>query len=94
MRYCKLINGRLVYAPKKIVDGDTVTYNPPAEMLEELGWKPLVVEPMPEPREGYHWEPVYTEEEDDIRQSWIEVEDPPYEPTADELLDIILGGAE
>ena len=59
-KYVKLQDGRLIYAPKKITDGDTITYNPTAEMLLPLGYKPLRVEPMPEVEEGYHLEPAYT----------------------------------
>lgn len=89
MTYCKLIEGRLVYAPKKITYNNTTVYNPTGEQLAEQGWKPLVIEEMPEPREGYHFEPEYTETAESIIESWVEVEDI---PDAEELLEIILGG--
>lgn len=90
--YVKLQDGRLIYAPKKIKDGSTITYNPTAEMLLPLGYKPLRVEPMPEVEEGYHLEPVYSETDDEVIQDWQVVEDPPVEPDAEEILDILLGG--
>lgn len=90
--YVKLTDGRLIYAPRKIKDGSTITYNPTAEMLLPLGYKPLTVKPMPEVGEGYHLEPVYSETNDEVIQDWQVVEDPPVEPDAEEILDILLGG--
>lgn len=87
--YVKLIDGHLIYAPKKIKDGSTVTYNPTAEMLLPLGYKPLRVEPMPEVEEGYHLEPVYTETDTEVVQDWTVVEDPPVEPDPQELIDML-----
>lgn len=91
-RYVKLIDGRLTYAPRKIKDGDTIVYNPTAEHLLPLGYKPLRVEPMPEVEEGYHLEPVYSETDTEVVQGWEVVEDPPVEPDAEEILNILLGG--
>lgn len=90
--YVKLIDGRLTYAPRKIKDGDTIVYNPTAEHLLPLGYKPLRIEPMPEVEEGYHLEPAYTETDTEVVQDWTVVEDPPVEPDAEEILDILLGG--
>lgn len=90
--YVKLTDGRLIYAPRKIKDGDTIVYNPTAEHLLPLGYKPLRVEPMPEVEEGYHLEPAYTETDTEVVQDWTVVEDPPVEPDAEEILDILLGG--
>lgn len=90
--YVKLTDGRLIYAPKKIKDGDTITYNPTAEMLLPLGYKPLRVEPMPEVEEGYHLEPAYTETDNEVIQDWQVVKDPPEEPDAEEILNVLLGG--
>lgn len=92
MTYVKLIDGRLTYAPRKIKDGDTIVYNPTAEHLLPLGYKPLRIEPMPEVEEGYHLEPAYTETDNEVVQDWTVVEDPPVEPDAEEILDILLGG--
>ena len=70
MRYAKLIDGALVYAPRKMateIDGEPyVVYNPPAEMLEADGWMPVVYADPPETPEGYYYEPTYTEESGEI----------------------------
>lgn len=92
MTYVKLQDGRLTYAPRKIKDGDTIVYNPTAEHLLPLGYKPLTIEPMPGVEEGYHAEPVYSETDDEVIQDWQVVEDPPVEPDAEEILNILLGG--
>lgn len=90
MHYCKLINGRIQYAPKKITLNGSTIYNPDAAMLIEDGWKPLTVEPQPTPlEEGYHLEVTYSETEEAIVQSWIVAEDPPIEPTAEERIALL-----
>lgn len=84
--YVKLTDGRLIYAPKKlIVDGATV-YNPTAAMLTAQGWKPLRVEDAPAVEDGYHLEPVYSETETEVVQGWSVVEDGPVEPSIEERL--------
>lgn len=86
MNYVKLINGRLMYAPKKlIVDGATV-YNPTAAMLTAQGWKPLSIEDAPAAEAGYHLEPVYSETETAVVQEWFAVEDEPVELTPEERI--------
>lgn len=90
MHYCKLINGRIQYAPKKITLNGSTVYNPTAEMLIADGWKPLTVEPQPTPlEEGYHLEATYSETEEAIVQSWIVVEDPPMELTTEERIALL-----
>lgn len=74
--YAKFIDGVLTSAPRKIKDGDTVTYNPPAEMLEALGYKPVVYVDEPDAVEGYYFDMAWTETEDEIVQTWTKVEDP------------------
>ena len=99
----KLIDGALVYAPRKIqteIDGESyITYNPTDEQLAAQNWLPVVyTEPPDDPPEGSHYESSFSEEEDQIIQEWTLVEDPP-EPDPDEeeidaaeALGIILGG--
>lgn len=94
--YAKLIDGALVYAPRKMnteIGGEPyVVYNPPAEMLEADGWLPVVYTDEPgDAPEGYHYEPTYTEEGGEIVQGWELVEDPP-DISDSEALEIILGG--
>ena len=96
----KLIDGDLVIAPRKInreIDGEPyVTYNPTDEILAELGWLPVIeTDPPDDPPAGYHYEPTYTEVDDEIVQGWELIEDPDPgedEISAEEALQIILGG--
>ena len=100
MKHAKLIDGEPVFAPRKMntdIDGEPyVVFNPPADMLEDDGWLPVVETAMPgDAPEGYHYEATYTEWQTEIGreilQEWELVEDPPDIP-AEEALDIILGG--
>lgn len=91
MRYAKLENGFLSFAPKKIKEGDTTTYNPPAKMLIERGYKPLIESDPPQAEDGYHYELSYRDEGEQIVYVWTLVED---EPTADDILNILTGESE
>ena len=88
MRYAKLIDGDIHFPPKKMKRGDSITYNPPVEMILEEGYKPILEVPCPETPEGYRYEPVYEDLGDYITYEWVLIEN---EPTAEELLDILLG---
>ena len=48
MRYGILTGGQLVYAPSRIKNGDTVTYNPSGEMLIQHGYLPITETPYPQ----------------------------------------------
>lgn len=76
MRYAKLVNGAIRYAPKMVQwQGHTVN-NPSADKLAELSYKPVMYTDMPtEVTEGKHWESEWTEGETEIRQVWKLVED-------------------
>lgn len=76
MQYAKLINGRIQYAPNKIIDGNTVTYNPPADMLLAEGYLPVRMAQMPEVENGYKAEMNWEQTEDAIIQTWDIVPDP------------------
>lgn len=94
--YAKLIDGALVYAPRKMnteIEGEPyIVYNPPAELLEADGWLPVVETPMPDDApEGYHYEATYTEEGGEIVQGWELVET---EYSEAEAYDILFGGDE
>ncbi len=91
MKYAKLINDYPSYAPRKLRVGDTVVYNPLPEQLLAAGYLPVVETEPPEVEDGYYAEPHWAVVDGEIVQSWtVEVA----EPTADELLDIIMGVAE
>lgn len=76
MIYAKLIDGHIQYAPKKIKDGDTVIYNPPAEVLLEEGYLPVRTTRPPDVEEGYIAVSGWEQTEDEIVQTWTIVVDP------------------
>lgn len=96
MKYAKLIDGEIVFAPRKIqteIDGEPYTvYNPTAEMLEGDGWLPVVETESPDDApDGYHYAPTYTEDGDEIVQGWELVET---EYSDAEVANILFGGDE
>lgn len=91
MNYAKLINNELQMAPKKIQSENTVVYNPPVEMLEAHGYKPVIYTEAPEPPEGYYVVSGWEELEDGIYQVWY-FEEKSDEVDAEEALEILLGG--
>lgn len=91
MNYAKLINDDLQYAPRRMRVGENIVYNPTPKMLEADGYLPVVETEPPTVEDGYYAEPHWAVVDGEIVQSWtVEVA----EPSADELLDIILGGAD
>ena len=82
----KLIDGQLVYAPRKIereIDGETyTTYNPTDEMLAEAGWLTVHYTDPPDTPEGWHCVPTYTEKGGEIVQGWTLEQDEITEETA------------
>ena len=75
----KIIDGVIVYAPKKIkhfVDGvEYAVINPTDEMLADAGWLPVVYTDPPNAPEGWHCEATYTEWPNEIHQDWTLVQD-------------------
>ena len=88
MRYAKLVNEKLYFAPKKINYNDAVVYNPSVEMLIADGYKPVNELSAPEAPEGYMYELSYEDAGDSIKYIWTLIES---EVTAEELLNILLG---
>ena len=84
--YGKLINGALQLAPKKIKQGDSITYNPTAETLEALGYKPIVYTEQPQTEIGYTAECSWIDEGEQITQVWTVVERDLY---ADEIAEAL-----
>lgn len=80
MDYAKLINGQPVYAPRKVRYGDYWVYNPPENILLELGYKPVQYTDPPEVPAGYHLEESWTEDQEKILQVWSLVPDPEPDP--------------
>lgn len=92
MRFAKLINNYPQFAPRHLTVGDYVVYNPPAENYLEQGWLPVRFTEPPEAEAGWHYEESWSEENGEIVQGWELVRDPD-DISADEAIDIILGGA-
>lgn len=91
MKYAKLKNGLPLYAPRCLVQGERVVYNPPDEMYEAAGYLEVVRAEQPQAEPGWHYEPSWAEAEGKIVQSWTLVEDADDVPPAD-ALEILFGG--
>lgn len=95
MKYAKLIDGALKYAPKTVTK-DRKHYNPyPEALLIEDGYKPVQMTPMPDPVEGYVWVAGWQEEDEAIVRTWHK-EEAPEEPeigadVAEQVLNILKG---
>lgn len=88
--YGKLIDGVLQYAPKKIKDGNRTTYNPTAETLEALGYKPIVLTDQPQTDTGYTAECLWIDDGEKITQIWnIEERDLYADEIAEALAEVL-----
>ena len=70
MRYAKLIDGEIIFAPNKLVGETTTVYNPTPEMLMAEGYKPVRFTDPPVAPEGFYAAPDWEETEDEIVQTW------------------------
>ena len=93
MRYAKLINNYPQYAPNPILHNGLWYGNPPASIYKAEGYKPVRYTDAPDVETGFVAVPGWREDEDEIVQTWEIVEAPEPELSADEALDILLGGA-
>lgn len=77
MKYAKLIDGELVFAPNPIlVDGNWIG-NPPGSVYEAEGYKVVVYADEPgEAPDGYRWVEKWMETENIIQQYFVLVEVP------------------
>lgn len=88
--YAKLIDGRLKYAPNSIRTDEGLVCNPRPDKLIPLGYKEVIYpEPPSDPEqiiaeESKNMIPVYTEEADCIRVSYVEG-DPEPQPDPEQL---------
>lgn len=72
MRYAKLINNSPVYAPNPILVDGVYIGNPPGEVYEAEGYKPVVYsDPPSDPPAGYQWTETWSEEQGNIQQGWV-----------------------
>ncbi len=75
MKFGKLENGVLIYAPKTLTIADKVHYHPSDEMYLEHGFKPIIDTPYPEPNEGdeiKHYVSSWEESGGEIVKVWTE----------------------
>lgn len=77
MRYAKLIDGAISYAPNPINHEGLWHGNPPGSVYEAEEYKPVrYTDPPTEPAEGYQWAETWSETESEIVQGWVLVEVP------------------
>lgn len=93
--FAKLISGTLRSAPKKVDYNGKTIFNPPEEILLDMGYLPVAYTDMPaDVPEGQHYESSWSQTDTEIVQVWTLV-DNPAEPepelSADEALNIIMG---
>ena len=80
--YGKVENGDFVYAPNPAKHKGQIHYNPSVDVLREMGYKPVIDTPPPEPQQGKCYTSHYEEQGEQIVKVWTENEPlplPPYE---------------
>lgn len=96
--YAKLTNGILISAPKKVDYNGKTIFNPPDDVLLDMGYFPVVYADMPtDAPDGQHYESHWEQTDTEIVQVWELVDNPAEsepELSADEVLNIIMGVAE
>lgn len=93
--YAKLQNNILKRAPNKVQYNGNTIFNPPEDVLLELGYLPVTyTDPPADAPEGQHYVPRWQQTDTGIAQEWTLADDPVYpepELTAEEALNIIMG---
>lgn len=93
MRYAKLINGSISYAPNPILHNGLWYGNPPEEIYGAEGYKPVRFTDQPEPLGVGWWVETWTETEDAIVQGWTWHEATDEDEISDtEALELLTGG--
>lgn len=94
--YAKLINGTLRSAQKKVDYNGKVIFNPPDDILLDMGYFPVTYIDMPtDAPDGQHYESHWEQTDTEIVQVWTLVEDPVIpepEPTMQDLIDAVKRG--
>lgn len=85
MKYAKLINGSISYAPNPIAHDGMIRYNPPGSVYEAEGYKPVRYADPPTPEPGYIAVPEWVETTEEIVQTWTEE----LEPDENRLLPVV-----
>lgn len=86
MHYAKIVDGEIRFAPNKIKVNDSTIYNPPAEMLVEQGYKPVVKSEAPDAPDGYHYDLSFEDDGDKIIFVWTLIEN---ELSPEEILEML-----
>lgn len=76
MHYAKLVNGYPSYSPRRMRIGNVWVYNPTDAQLLAEGYLPVVETDMPETDAQHYAEPHWTEQNNQIVQSWTVEEIP------------------
>lgn len=93
MKYAKLINGQIQFAPRHYIEGGYQISNPTPEMLIAKGYKLVTHTDPPEVPPGYIAVPGWTETETEIVQVWT-VEEEPDEISEERAYRILAGEEE
>lgn len=90
MKYGKLVENNIVFAPKAITL-ERVYYNPaPLSWLQKNGFKEVVYSKRPPYKEGCYYEMQWLETEKQIIQKWIKRKEPEPEPTVTDMVESIV----
>lgn len=89
MKYAKLINNFPVYAPNPLLHNGLWYGNPPGEIYEAEGYKPVRYTDVPETDIGYTAVAGWTETETEIIQTW-EIVEAEVDPA--NAMEILFGG--
>ena len=77
MKYAKLMDDTVVFAPNPIKVGDSYIGNPPGSVYEAEGYKPVVYsDPPGDAPGGFQWSEIWSEDDFNIQQGWVLVEVP------------------
>ena len=93
MKYAKLIDGSIYYAPNPILHNGLMRYNPPGSVYEADGYKPVTITDQPEPPGVGWWIETWVETENAITQGWAWHEATDEDELSDtEALALLTGG--
>lgn len=93
MRYAKLIDGSISYAPNPILHAGLWYGNPPGSVYEAEGYKTVRYTDQPEPLGNGWWMETWSETEDAIVQVWNWHEATDEDEISDtEALELLMGG--
>lgn len=93
MRYAKLINGSISYAPNPILHDGLWYGNPPGSVYEAEGYKQVQYDNQPEPPGVGWWVETWSETENAIVRGWTWHEATDEDEISDtEALELLTGG--